>query len=334
MNEYQQSLYDRILDFTFEVGDEELTFSQRLARENGWTDDYTDRAIDEYKRFVFLAMVAGHPVTPSDQVDQVWHLHLTYTRSYWDQLCQKVLNKSLHHGPTKGGSEEAKKFDQWYLNTLESYQRFFGHAPPSDVWPDASIRFGRDLHFRRINTKRNWVIRKPRILESKKYLLPGLLTVLILIAAIIAIGDLFGGDNSPNTAATAGSSSPSNHYQAGMSLLARVNVWTVVFGTALVFFIVVVPIIRLFKRCCPRCNAWFSLKRTGAVEKTEWFKGDRVECKCKKCESIVWISKLPPWLPGRSRGSGGGGGGCGGCGGCGGGGCGGGGCGGGGCGGG
>ncbi|MEK6230809.1 MAG: hypothetical protein N2A42_03075 [Luteolibacter sp.] len=33
----------------------------------------------EYKRFVALAMLAGHPVTPSEEVDQAWHLHLVYT---------------------------------------------------------------------------------------------------------------------------------------------------------------------------------------------------------------------------------------------------------------
>ncbi|MCX5952813.1 MAG: hypothetical protein NTZ40_04815 [Cyanobacteria bacterium] len=33
-------------------------------------------AIEEYRKFVFLALVAGHQITPSDQVDQVGHLHL------------------------------------------------------------------------------------------------------------------------------------------------------------------------------------------------------------------------------------------------------------------
>ncbi len=74
-------LYQRICPFTFDRGDGQLPFATRLARENGWSLAYARRAIEEYRRFVFLALVAGHPVTPSDQVDQVWHLHLTYTRS-------------------------------------------------------------------------------------------------------------------------------------------------------------------------------------------------------------------------------------------------------------
>ena len=156
----EQTLWNDIASFSVDEGDEALTFARRLARENGWTEAYATRAIEEYKRFMFLAVVAGHPVTPSDQVDQVWHLHLTYTQSYWDRFCGQVLNKPIHHGPTKGGPEEAEKFDRWYQNTLESYTRFFDQEPPADIWPDASIRFGEDLHFERVNTKRHWVVRK------------------------------------------------------------------------------------------------------------------------------------------------------------------------------
>jgi len=67
MNESQQGLYERISQFSFDEGDVELSFARRLARENGWAADYAGRAIEEYRRFIFLAVVAGHPVTPSDQ---------------------------------------------------------------------------------------------------------------------------------------------------------------------------------------------------------------------------------------------------------------------------
>jgi hypothetical protein len=43
-------------------------------RANGWSRPFALRAIEEYRKFVFLALVADHQVTPSDQVDQVWHL--------------------------------------------------------------------------------------------------------------------------------------------------------------------------------------------------------------------------------------------------------------------
>ncbi|MGI9243877.1 MAG: glycine-rich domain-containing protein [Verrucomicrobiales bacterium] len=80
MDASEQELYQRIEAVSIDTGGEALTFRSRLARENGWAPGYAARLLDEYKRFVFLAMVAGHPVTPSDQVDQAWHLHLAYTR--------------------------------------------------------------------------------------------------------------------------------------------------------------------------------------------------------------------------------------------------------------
>jgi hypothetical protein len=166
MNASEQELYQRIERFSIDCGTEALTFAARLARENAWSPVFAARVIDEYKRFVFLAMVAGHPVTPSDQVDQVWHLHLTYTRSYWERLCGEVLQRPLHHGPRQGGPEEASKFEDWYRNTLESYQRLFEKPPPADIWPESSLRFGDDLHSQRINTKRNWLLRRPRFLSA------------------------------------------------------------------------------------------------------------------------------------------------------------------------
>lgn len=149
---------------TFTVGDEEVAFgfTRRLARDNGWSSTYAARVMEEYRRFLFLGQVAGHPVTPSDEVDQAWHLHLTYTRSYWDDLCGDVLGRPFHHGPTIGGPAEAAKFDDWYARTRASYAAWFGHAPPLDIWPDADVRFGDAPHFVRVNTKRQWVVAKPR----------------------------------------------------------------------------------------------------------------------------------------------------------------------------
>ncbi len=160
MDTQQRALYERIQAFSLDQDEAKLTFTRRLARDNDWSMSYARQVVEEYKRFAFLAVTAGHPVTPSDQVDQAWHLHLSYTRSYWQDFCPNVLQTSLHHEPTQGGAAEQTKFDQWYNKTLESYRQFFGE-PPVEIWPDASDRFGRDLHFLRVNTQQNWVIAKP-----------------------------------------------------------------------------------------------------------------------------------------------------------------------------
>ena len=140
-----------------------LTFTDRLCRENGWSLSFGVRAVLEYRRFMFLACEAGHPCTPSDEVDQVWHLHLLYTQSYWKEWCGKVLQKEVHHGPTKGGNSEREKYEDWYQKTKDSYSRLFGKEPPKDIWPGAKERM-RFINFIRVNRHTKWVLPKPRFL--------------------------------------------------------------------------------------------------------------------------------------------------------------------------
>ena len=97
MNTEHLELLNRLEAWSLDDSTAVFPFSERLARDNDWSLDYARRVIREYKRFAFLAIVSGHPVTPSDQVDQAWHLHLLYTRCYWDDFCGEILGKPLHH---------------------------------------------------------------------------------------------------------------------------------------------------------------------------------------------------------------------------------------------
>jgi hypothetical protein len=90
-SQFDTELWARIAAFTFDPPNAKLTFAKRLIRETGWSGAYAAQAINEYRRFLYLAVRAGHAVTPSQQVDEVWHLHLMYTRHYWGVLCADVL---------------------------------------------------------------------------------------------------------------------------------------------------------------------------------------------------------------------------------------------------
>lgn len=57
-----RELWSKILAFDIDGGPATLTFARRLARENGWTYTYAERVIEEYRKFVFLCMVAGAQV--------------------------------------------------------------------------------------------------------------------------------------------------------------------------------------------------------------------------------------------------------------------------------
>ena len=153
-------LWQRIAAHAIGPDDAALTFTARLARENRWTLAHAERVIGEYRRFCYLAMTAGHEVTPSDAVDQAWHLHLTYTRDYWQTFCPLVLGGDLHHGPTRGGEAERGRFYRQYAATLAAYEAAFGEAPPADIWPAAGRRFSVDPLGVRVNFSDVIVLRR------------------------------------------------------------------------------------------------------------------------------------------------------------------------------
>lgn len=117
-----------------------LTFEARLAREQAWSLDRGLAVVEEYRKFLYLLLTCSHPVTPSEDVDAAWHLHLLYTRSYYEDLCQNIAGFLIHHQPTAGGAVEGHKFRDWYQKTLDSYTERFG-TPPQDIWPPSDKRF-------------------------------------------------------------------------------------------------------------------------------------------------------------------------------------------------
>lgn len=167
--------------FPYIIGpdDAALSFTARLARENGWSPAYAERVIGEYKKFCFLAVTGDREVTPSDAVDQAWHLHLTYSRDYWERFCPDVLGRPLHHGPTAGGAGERGRFFEQYADTLKRYEQVFGEAPPADIWPSGARRLIDDPRARRVHPRDAFIIpRRTAIFVA--------LTLLILAGVAVA----------------------------------------------------------------------------------------------------------------------------------------------------
>jgi hypothetical protein len=117
-------------------------FLRRLARDQRWTLDFAREAIREYRKFCFLSIVAASPVSPSKEVDEVWHLHLLYSRDYWQVWCAEVLCVPLHHHPADATTESQAACRAQYAETLVLYERFFGAAPLA-FWPATHVVFGR-----------------------------------------------------------------------------------------------------------------------------------------------------------------------------------------------
>ncbi len=162
----------------YRIGPQEidLTFRNRVAHENGWDTGMAERAIQEYKRFAYLCAHSPTPCTPSMEVDQVWHMHMTYTHDYWGRFCPDLLGYQLHHGPTEGGDDEEEKHVEQYENTLVYYERVFGRPPPSDLWPSTGERFSSFPHLQWVNLSEYSITPKSRI-----YLAIGLASVVSFI---------------------------------------------------------------------------------------------------------------------------------------------------------
>jgi uncharacterized protein (TIGR04222 family) len=114
-------------------------------------------------------------VTPSAEIDEVWHLHLVHSRDYWDIWCADVLRRRLHHGPTRGGASEAARYRTQYAATMALYEQWFG-PPPEAYWPGTHTRFRATPRFRTVDLDRVLVLPRPRM--------PGRRLATLVLAAV------------------------------------------------------------------------------------------------------------------------------------------------------
>ncbi|HEY9762395.1 MAG TPA: hypothetical protein V6D07_07715 [Trichocoleus sp.] len=329
MSSQQLELYNRILMFEIDELDVSFPFSKRLARDHGWSLTYTQRVIEEYKKFLFLASEAGHSVTPSDAVDQAWHLHLTYTHSYWDDLCGQVLQKPLHHHPTKGGSSQREFFGDCYQKTLNSYEEFFGYPPPSDIWQPSTIRFAQVGQFRQVNVQDFWFMPKPsRIFRLVSLKLSHLSWLQAMAISLLALGCAVNWHflyhqvisissdavnfliNQPAFAqvySSADSHLPSQpkveSFQITTWVMSALSFfkWLAYLITAFYLFIVICAILRVIfwplNSWCPKCKCFGMVKRKTHTlwQPTEQHEGTQMVTKCcSRCNyKKHWHESIP-----------------------------------------
>lgn len=133
-----ESTRDYDLDFPYD----EYCFSLRLANENAWTVSYTEQAILEYKKFMYLAAISDEMVSPSEIVDAVWHQHLIFTKSY-TEFC-KLLGKRIEHVPSTHNPDNKELFEKARDHTKTLYEQHFGTQPP-EIWQQKEMLDGLGL---------------------------------------------------------------------------------------------------------------------------------------------------------------------------------------------
>src|SRR5688572_4231580 len=117
-------------------------FADKLQRKLGWTPRLARHAIEEYKKFLYLGVVADFEVTPSKIIDQVWHEHLLFTKAY-REFCRDVLGRPFEHFPELVATDDQTSvFLDQYQRTLDLYEVEFDVEPPADIWSTAKFDQG------------------------------------------------------------------------------------------------------------------------------------------------------------------------------------------------
>ncbi len=104
---------------------------QAMQTQMGHNAHAAQRIIAEYRKFLFLAMRAGHQVIPPGIVNDVWLMHMESVQDYWETLGGMISERPIAQGV--GAVGVASAADAWKA-TLESYERIFGTKPPLDIW--------------------------------------------------------------------------------------------------------------------------------------------------------------------------------------------------------
>jgi hypothetical protein len=95
--------------------------------------------INEYKKFLYLAYVTNQVQCPSEEVDSVWHYHLTHVNAYLEFSSLKMERKMFAHNPNNGSEEDKSLYPNVYNQTLQNLQFYFGNVD-TKAWPDRSTR--------------------------------------------------------------------------------------------------------------------------------------------------------------------------------------------------
>ena len=109
-------------------------FADKLARKLHWRVPFGMRAIDEYRKFLYLGVISDFPVTPAKVIDQVWHEHLLFSRGY-REFCDAVLLREFdHHPELVPMDDQTEEFQAQYAATLALYKAEFNREAPEAFW--------------------------------------------------------------------------------------------------------------------------------------------------------------------------------------------------------
>eukprot|EP01039_Chlorochromonas_danica_P003001 gene3001-3275_t len=108
--------------------DPEGHLKQHLIEIKGWRESRVEKAITAYAEFLTLLITSGDDLSPTDEIDEVWHAHILHTRDYEAFNTKYSPGKKLHHDPLRSLDQDARKFRA--IRTVIAYESTFGHRRP------------------------------------------------------------------------------------------------------------------------------------------------------------------------------------------------------------
>lgn len=102
---------------------------QKLLESGVLSEELADEALEEYRKFMMLLRL-GYRNLPmcSPEVDEVWHLHILFTRDY-AEFCERIFGRFVHHEPALGHSLSD---DEQIRAFYDAYKKQFGILP--ELW--------------------------------------------------------------------------------------------------------------------------------------------------------------------------------------------------------
>lgn len=120
---------------------------ERISIVNNFPMDFSGKLLREVKRMLFLSVISGEKIAPSNRIDYAWHEMLMYTKFYKD--FSNFIGGHIHHIPfrtkrndymetyedmKKNFGKEVRGSDT-YNNTKKNYKKFFTINPDNKYWP-------------------------------------------------------------------------------------------------------------------------------------------------------------------------------------------------------
>lgn len=120
LSEAQLGMLKRIDDFDLWFVAERLRNSTIIPEAN------VDNSIRGFKQYIALAALGYDflPV-PSEEIDEVWHSFILFTREY-QFFCEKAIGNFIHHAPRTSRSP----LPQSAADPVTIYRDFFGDSAP------------------------------------------------------------------------------------------------------------------------------------------------------------------------------------------------------------